>query len=107
MTVPSFRDGDVRREADVIEEVARIHGLDRLPTTLPARRRAVGRLTATQLLRRRLEDALRDRGLSEAVAYSFTAPATLRRLRPRTALQRRQRFHAIAGEIRLIALLLQ
>jgi phenylalanyl-tRNA synthetase beta chain len=78
--VPSWRDGDVRREADLIEEVARIHGLDRLPTTLPARRRAVGRLTPAQRLRRRLEDGLRDRGLLEVVAYSFTAPATLARL---------------------------
>ena len=86
--VPSWRDGDVRREVDLIEEVARVHGLDRLPTTLPARRRAVGRLTRPQRLRRRLEDALRDRGLLEVVAYSFTSPATLERLGldPETAL---------------------
>jgi phenylalanyl-tRNA synthetase beta chain len=75
--VPSWRDGDVQRETDLIEEVARVRGLDRLPTTLPARRRAVGRLTRSQRLRRRLEDALRDRGLLEVVAYSFTAPETL------------------------------
>ena len=80
-TVPFWRDGDVRREADLVEEVARIRGLDRLPTTLPARRRAVGRLTGKQRLRRRLEDALRDRGLSETVSYSFTSPAALQRLR--------------------------
>ena len=41
-----WRDADVQREADLIEEVARIHGLDKLPTTLPARAEAVGRLTA-------------------------------------------------------------
>jgi phenylalanyl-tRNA synthetase beta chain len=81
VTVPGFRDADVQREADLVEEVARIHGLDRLPTTLPARERAVGRLTPEQRLRRRAEDALRDRGLHEIVAYSFTTPEKLERLR--------------------------
>jgi phenylalanyl-tRNA synthetase beta chain len=79
--VPPWRDADVQREADLIEEVARIHGLDKLPTTLPARRAAVGRLTHGQRLRRRIEDLLRDRGLHECIAYSFTAPAALERLR--------------------------
>jgi phenylalanyl-tRNA synthetase beta chain len=79
--VPPWRDSDVQREADLIEEVARIHGLDKLPTTLPARRNAVGRLTRSQRLRRRLEDLLRDRGLHECVSYSFTSPAAIERLR--------------------------
>ena len=79
--VPPSRDGDVQREADLIEEVARIHGLDRLPATLPARRRAVGRMRPAQRVRRRLEDALRDRGLNEVVAYSFTSASALDRLR--------------------------
>jgi phenylalanyl-tRNA synthetase beta chain len=79
--VPPWRDSDVRREADLIEEVARIHGLDKLPTTLPARPQAVGRLTPSQRLRRRLEDLLRDRGLAECVSYSFTSPAAVERLR--------------------------
>jgi phenylalanyl-tRNA synthetase beta chain len=78
--VPPWRSSDVRREVDLIEEVARVHGLHKLPTTLPARRAAVGRLTEPQRLRRRLEDALRDRGLSETVSYSFTAPRSLERL---------------------------
>ena len=79
--VPPWRDADVQREADLIEEVARIHGLDKLPTTLPAREQAVGRLTGSQPLRRRLEDLLRDRGLLEAISYSFTSPEALGRLR--------------------------
>jgi phenylalanyl-tRNA synthetase beta chain len=79
--VPPWRDSDVRREADLIEEVARIHGLDKLPTTLPARKGAVARLTESQRLRRRLEDLLRDRGLDECISYSFTSPAALGRLR--------------------------
>jgi phenylalanyl-tRNA synthetase beta chain len=81
VTVPPWRDSDVQREVDMVEEVARIHGLDKLPTTLPARERAVGHLTASQRLRRRLEDVLRDRGLDECISYSFTSPATLERLR--------------------------
>jgi phenylalanyl-tRNA synthetase beta chain len=80
-TVPPWRDSDVQREADLIEEVARVHGLDKIPTTLPARRSAVGQLTGSQPLRRRLEDALRDRGLDETISYSFTAPEALARLR--------------------------
>jgi len=81
VSVPHWRDADVQREADLIEEVARIYGLERLPTTLPARRRAVGRLSHSQRMRRRLEDALRDRGLHEIVGWSFTSPQALEQLR--------------------------
>jgi phenylalanyl-tRNA synthetase beta chain len=81
VTVPPWRSSDVQREVDLIEEVARIHGLDKLPTTLPARERAVGRLTQSQRLRRRLEDLLRDRGLDECISYSFTSPQAFERLR--------------------------
>jgi phenylalanyl-tRNA synthetase beta chain len=81
VTVPYWRDGDTRREADLIEEVARIHGLDSLPATLPARSQAVGLLTREQRLRRTLEDALRDRSLSEAISWSFTSPDAMERLR--------------------------
>jgi phenylalanyl-tRNA synthetase beta chain len=65
----------------MIEEVARVHGLDRLPATLPERSGAIGGLTGHAPLRRRLEDVLRDRGLAETVSYSFIAPAALDRLR--------------------------
>ena len=79
--VPPWRDSDVQREVDLIEEVARIHGLDKLPTTLPARGEAIGHLTGSQRLRRRLEDLLRDRGMLEAISYSFTSREKLSRLR--------------------------
>jgi phenylalanyl-tRNA synthetase beta chain len=80
VTVPPWRRDDVFREADLIEEVARIWGLDRIPATLPSRRGAVGRLAPEQRLRRRLEDALRGTGLSEAVGWSFTSRETAARL---------------------------
>ncbi|MGH2948998.1 MAG: phenylalanine--tRNA ligase subunit beta, partial [Solirubrobacteraceae bacterium] len=64
VTVPAFRRADVYREADVIEEVARLWGLEKLPTTLPSRRGATGRLEPAQRMRRRAEDALVGCGLS-------------------------------------------
>ncbi len=79
--VPAIRRNDVTREADLIEEVARIHGLGELPATLPARRGAYGRLTPTQHLRRRAADALVGRGLYETVGWTFTAPTLHDRLR--------------------------
>ena len=81
VTPPHFRARDVTRAVDLIEEVARIDGLDRLPATLPPRNGAVGRLTHKQRLIRRLEDALAARGLSEIAGWSFTDPAVLERLR--------------------------
>ena len=79
--VPHFRRNDVTREADLVEEVARIDGLDRLPATLPSRRGASGRLTREQLARRRAEDALVGRGAYEVVGWSFTDPSVADRLR--------------------------
>jgi phenylalanyl-tRNA synthetase beta chain len=79
--VPALRRQDVSREIDLIEEVARIDGLDKLPATLPARRGAAGKLTHAQLLRRAAEDAMVGRGLREIVGWSFTEPALLDRLR--------------------------
>ena len=79
--VPHFRRGDVTREVDLIEEVARIDGLERLPATLPPRRGAAGRLSHSQLLRRRAQDTLAARGLYEIVGWSFAEPALLERLR--------------------------
>jgi phenylalanyl-tRNA synthetase beta chain len=81
VTVPHFRRNDVYREADLVEEVARIDGLDKLPTTLPKRRGAAGRLTTEQRLRRRAVDALVGRGLNEIVGWSFTDPGVADRLR--------------------------
>jgi len=80
VTVPALRRDDVTREIDLIEEVARIDGLERLPATLPARRGAAGKLTHAQRVRRAAEDAMVGRGLHEVVGWSFTDPELLDRL---------------------------
>jgi phenylalanyl-tRNA synthetase beta chain len=82
VVVPPDRHYDVTREVDLIEEVARVHGIDEhLPTTLPATGGAIGGLSREQRLRRRAEDAIRDLGFDQAVGWSFTDPGEATRLR--------------------------
>ena len=71
--VPSWR-GDVSREVDVIEEVARHHGLDKIPATIPPAR-LPGGLRAPQARERRVRDLLVAAGLTEAINFGLTASA--------------------------------
>lgn len=80
VTVPTFR-ADLEREIDLIEEVARIHGLENIPSTLPARRSGWGGLTSTQACMRKLEDLLTGAGLSQVIPYSFADEQWADRLR--------------------------
>jgi phenylalanyl-tRNA synthetase beta chain len=81
VAVPSFRREDVTREADLIEEVARLDGVQKLPSTLPSRHNASGRLTPRQVMRRRASDTLAAQGLHEIVGWSFVGPDLADRLR--------------------------
>ncbi len=71
---------DVTREIDLIEEVARLHGLDQLPRTLPAHGERGG-LSRGQALRRRIEDAMRDMGFDQAISWGLVSPEVFDRLR--------------------------
>lgn len=71
---------DVTREIDLIEEVARLHGLDQLPRTLPAHGERGG-LSRGQALRRRIEDAMRDLGFDQAISWGLVSPRIFDQLR--------------------------
>ncbi|WP_276354714.1 phenylalanine--tRNA ligase subunit beta [Cohnella caldifontis] len=73
VTVPTRR-GDIRREVDLIEEVARLHGYDEIPTTPIEGPTTTGALTTAQAIRRELRTTLTRAGLSEAISYSVTSP---------------------------------
>ena len=74
--VPSWR-RDIDGAADLVEEVARIHGFDHVPSTPLPRAPGVARPTATpeQLTERRLRRAAAALGLMEAITWSFLPPA--------------------------------
>jgi phenylalanyl-tRNA synthetase beta chain len=74
--VPNRR-GDITRDVDLIEEIARIYGYDRIPTSLIHGATTVGALTAEQQVRRATRVALTGAGLDEVINYSFTEPKKL------------------------------
>ncbi|MHB8077024.1 phenylalanine--tRNA ligase subunit beta [Desulfosporosinus fructosivorans] len=69
--IPSYR-SDIEIEEDLMEEVARLIGYDRIPTTLPQGDQTQGSRTAEQEFRRRLRRALAQSGMDEVITYSFT-----------------------------------
>lgn len=71
--VPSRR-GDITRTVDLIEEVARLHGYDNIPTTLMNTETTPGALTKEQAIRRTVRRLMTGSGLHEAITYSFTHP---------------------------------
>ncbi len=74
--VPSWR-RDVEGTADLVEEVIRIEGIDKVPSTPLDRVPGVAKPTATpeQKLERRARRAAAARGLNEAVTWSFLSDA--------------------------------
>ncbi len=77
VTVPSWR-YDSSSEIDVVEEVARLYGYTRIGRSVPTSAHT-GRLSGSQLERRRLRSLLVGRGLSEAMPLPFLAPGDLER----------------------------
>ncbi len=74
VTVPHFR-RDVTIVEDVVEEVGRLLGYDRVPSTLPGRRTTVNTLAAETSVEDRVKDVLIGAGFDEAITWSFTSRA--------------------------------
>lgn len=71
--VPTYR-GDIEGMADISEEVARIYGYDRIPTTLMKGEMVAGGKTDKQKLRDTVRNCLAANGLYEIITYSFIDP---------------------------------
>jgi phenylalanyl-tRNA synthetase beta chain len=80
--VPSFR-GDVRHYSDVAEEVARMYGYNRIPTTLMRGETTMGGRSPAQQARRQIGDLCRGMGFSEIITYSFVSPSGFDKIRMR------------------------
>jgi len=78
--VPSWR-GDVRRMADLAEEVARYHGYDAIPNTLLRGQTTLGGYSPEQQVERTLGEVCRACGYDEIITYSFISPACYDKIR--------------------------
>ena len=76
VTPPSFR-GDIQKEIDLIEEIARFHGFDRIPVTVPkipiSREAKDTRYHSVA----KVKESFRTAGFTEAINYSFMDPRML------------------------------
>jgi phenylalanyl-tRNA synthetase beta chain len=80
VTVPSFR-RDVAMEDDLVEEIIRVWGYDRIPSTLPGGAISLVIHPATLRQSQTVRAALVGAGLAEVVTYAFTDPAKAELLR--------------------------
>ncbi|ANK59323.1 phenylalanine--tRNA ligase subunit beta [Loigolactobacillus backii] len=71
VSVPTHR-WDISIPADLIEEVARLYGYDKMPTTLPASASTPGILTPQQRRVRQMAQLLEASGLNQAISYALT-----------------------------------
>ncbi|HTI14501.1 MAG TPA: phenylalanine--tRNA ligase subunit beta [Dictyobacter sp.] len=95
VTVPTYR-ADIDEEADLVEEVIRLIGYDRIPSTIP-----VGPLPEVNLSKwfnreQEIRSLLVGAGLNEIVTYTLTSRARMLQLLPRAD---EESAHALTWEI--------
>lgn len=70
VTVPFYRT-DIEREVDLIEEVARLNGYDKIPATLPKGQMTEGKKNKNQKITDKVKNIMVSMGFDELVTYSF------------------------------------
>lgn len=75
VTPPTFR-GDISREIDLIEEIARLHGYHRVPSSIPSIPPRSDLRNQRQTVSGNILSLMKGCGYSEVINYSFTAPGS-------------------------------
>jgi phenylalanyl-tRNA synthetase beta chain len=81
VTPPSFR-FDIAIEADLIEEIGRVYGYDKLPSQAPVGALEMPACAETSVTVERIAEVLVDLGYQEAITYSFVEPGFQQALNP-------------------------
>lgn len=76
---PSYRN-DVERDIDIIEEIARMYGYDKIPSSLPVLQMSAAPEHKGQELIKTLKASMTKSGFSEVINFSFMNPDALDKL---------------------------
>jgi len=76
--IPSFRK-DIDREIDLIEEVVRFYGYDKIPVTLPSLGKGMPCENLEERLREKIREVLKGLGFYEVIGVSLEEEATFRK----------------------------
>lgn len=76
--VPSFRSGDVTREIDLIEEIARINGYDKITPTLPSKNQTA-EISLEEKIIKKVNELMLSSGLDEIITTSLIGKPFLER----------------------------
>lgn len=79
LTIPTFRP-DLETNADLAEEVARLHGYDKIEPTLATGTPTVGKKSYEQQITDIIKDTMVSNGLCEAMTYTFESPKVFDKL---------------------------
>lgn len=79
VTIPSFRQ-DIQRDVDIVEEIARLYGYDKIPSTLPVVRIQPPREDKKRNFIKTIKDSMKRSGYSEVINYSFLNPMVFDKL---------------------------
>jgi phenylalanyl-tRNA synthetase beta chain len=79
VSVPSFR-VDIEREIDLVEEVARLHGFENIPMTMPVAQVFSDRIPRYQILEREVKSHLAGAGFNEVINFSFASQQDIGKL---------------------------
>ncbi len=79
VTIPHHR-GDLERKCDLLEEIARLWGFEKIPATLPRGAGSQGVHQPQEAWQEEARRTLIQRGLSEALSYGFFGPAFLKKI---------------------------
>jgi phenylalanyl-tRNA synthetase beta chain len=73
---PTYR-RDIKRNNDIAEEIARLYGYEYIPVTIPRSPLPSGQLNKKAINIKRIKEAMRKAGFTEAINYSFMSMSSL------------------------------